>query len=54
VQWGLGGGHVKMDSRRMEALSGAMAASMADLARAMRISALEMDHWLVTASEART
>ena len=39
---GVGGGREMMDVRRAEALSGAVAVSMAGLARSMWISALKM------------
>jgi hypothetical protein len=41
VHWGLDEGHTKMDSRGVDALFGIVAASIVDLARAMRISVLE-------------
>jgi hypothetical protein len=36
VQWGLSGGCVMMDARRMEALSGVVVASMAGMTKIMR------------------
>jgi hypothetical protein len=55
VQWGIDDGRSVMDSRGVEVWSGVMVALPTDLARAMRISALKMDHRLieVTALEVR-
>jgi hypothetical protein len=46
VKWGLGGGCEIMDARRAEALSGVVATSMADLARAMWTYTLKMAQWV--------
>jgi hypothetical protein len=42
VQWSLGEERYVMGSRRVDALSGSMVVSMADLPRDMRISSLKM------------
>jgi hypothetical protein len=45
AQRGLGGGRVRMDARRMEALSGVVVVSMAGMMKIMRRFILKVAQW---------